>query len=93
MRRSWIESGACVLAVEGQRALAHRLKSGDEAQERGLARARGSEQRQKLARRDGEIDGIERPMGAEVLRDAADLDAPRVGATRQRRRGFSRAAR
>ena len=66
---------ASVLAVEGERALAHRLEPGDEAQERGLARAGRSEQRQKLARRDGEVDGIESPMGAEAFRDAADLDA------------------
>ena len=85
--------GACVLAIEGERALAHGFESGDEAQERGLARAGGSEQRQKLARRHGEVDAIERPVGAEAFRDAADLDAARrIGATCQRR-GFSPAAR
>ena len=83
-----------VLAIEGERARAHGLEPGDEAQKRGLARAGGPEQRQKLAWRHRQIDGIESAMGAEALRDAAHLDAPqRVGATGERRCGFSPAAR
>src|SRR5215471_3965995 len=82
-----------VLAVECERALAHRLEPGDEAQERGLAGARGSEQRQKLARRDAEIDALESAMGAEALRDAANLNPARRESASRERVGLSLTAR
>ncbi len=83
-----------VVAVESKRALAHGFEAGDQAQERGLARARGSEQGQKLPRRHRKIDRSKNLMGAEAFRDASHLDpARRKGATRERRRAVSRAGR
>ena len=66
---------ARVLAVEGERARGHRLQPGDQAEKRGLARAGRPEQRQKFAGLDAEIDRIENALRAEILRDAANLDA------------------
>ena len=77
MRRSWIESGAASSPSKASAPSLIGLEPGDEPQQRGLARAGRSEQRQKLARRDVEIDAIENALGAEALRDAADLDAAR----------------
>ena len=46
------------------------LEAGDQAQAGGLARAGGAEHGEELARRDVEIDAVDRAHGAEVARDA-----------------------
>ena len=64
-----------VLAVKVDRALIGRLQPGDDAQQRGLARSRGAEQRHQLAARDVETHVVERDEVAERLAQVADLDA------------------
>ena len=82
-----------ILSVESKRAFAHRLEPGDKAQERRLAGAGWSEQRNELARRDAQINAIQSAMGAEALRHAADLDRARGKGPSRERLGFSPAAR
>ncbi len=55
-----------VLAVEADLTFVGPVEAGDDAQHRGLARARGAEQRHELARGDLEIDMVERGEGAEA---------------------------
>ena len=50
------------------------LEAGDQSQARGLARAGGAEHGEELARRDVEIDAVDRADGAEVALDAAEGD-------------------
>src|SRR6266545_4028352 len=54
-----------------------RLEAGENAQRRGLARARWSQQREELARRDREIDAVQRGHGAVPLDDPFELDTSR----------------
>ena len=57
------------------------LESGDDAQQRGLATARGAEQRDQLAVADVEIDTVQRPEAGEVLADVLDADFHGSGAS------------
>ena len=64
-----------VFAAEVDAAGVGRFQAGNDAQQRGLAAARGAEQREQFARSDVEVDvaqGLER---AEVLVDVADFNA------------------
>ena len=61
---------------------------GDGVQERGLAAARGAQQADELARRDVQIDAIERDDSPELLAHAADLEG---GVRHARARGASAA--
>ena len=56
---------------------ARRLQPGDRAQRGGLAAARGAEQRQLLARRDGEADAVRRPARRHSGFQILDLDIGR----------------
>src|SRR2546423_11638118 len=67
--------GSGVLAVERHGAAIRRLESRDDAQQRGLARARRPEQGDQLAGRDIEIQVLDGDERAEALGDAAQLDA------------------
>ena len=64
-----------VLAVEVDRALIRRLQAGDDPQQRGLAGARGAEQRDQLAAGHVEAHVVEGDEVAECLAQVADLDA------------------
>ena len=64
-----------VLAVEQDLALVGELEPGDDAQERGLAAARGPEQRHQLAGRERQAHVVERDEAAERLADILNLDA------------------
>ena len=61
-------------AVEMDRPRVGRLEAGDDAQQRGLARARGPEQRDQLAGVDPQIDLVDRGEGAEAPADVANFD-------------------
>ena len=63
-----------VRAVEVDRARIGRLEAGDDAQQRGLARARRPEQRDQLAGVDVQIDVVDRGEGAEAPADVANFD-------------------
>ena len=67
--------GARVLAVEQHLAGVRRLQPGDDAQQRGLARARQTQQRDQLAGLDVQVDIVERNEVAEPLADVFELDA------------------
>ena len=64
----------CVLVAEEDAAGGRRLEAGDEAEERGLARARGAEERDQLARLDAHRDVVERRVAAEFLADVLDAN-------------------
>jgi hypothetical protein len=70
-----------VLAVEEDAAAVGDLESRDHAQQRGLARARGAEERHQLARLDVERDAVEGLERAEALGDVDHLDAHRRSST------------
>ena len=53
-------------AADPDLALARRLEPGDDAQERGLAAARGAEQHHELLVGDGQVDRMQRGEGAEA---------------------------
>ena len=57
-------------AVHRHRAGAHRLQAGEDAQRRRLARARGAEQDEELARPDLEVDAVQHRGRAVALDDA-----------------------
>jgi hypothetical protein len=61
------------------------LQPGHDAQERGLARTRGTEQGDELAARHMQIDAVERGEGAKVFADVVDLNAHRWAAKAERR--------
>src|SRR3546814_6015743 len=61
------------LALQQDGALAGRLEAGQHAQQRGLAAARGAEQREELALEDVEGDVVDGDEVAETLGDADDL--------------------
>ena len=61
-------------ALEAERPGRGRLEAGDHAQRRGLAAARGAEQREELARGDREVGVVDRDEVAEALGDVVDLD-------------------
>ena len=63
-----------VQRVEEHGAAMRRVEAGDDAQQRRLARARGAEQRDELARRNVERDVAQRRIGAEVELDPFDAD-------------------
>src|SRR3546814_695381 len=62
-----------VLALQQDGALAGRLEAGQHAQQRGLAAARGAEQREELAPEDVEGDVVDGDEVAETLGDADNL--------------------
>jgi hypothetical protein len=64
----------CVLAVEGDFARIRPVEAGDDPQQRGLAGARGSEQRQQLAIVDLEVDAVEGGKTAELLDEIPDFN-------------------
>src|SRR5262249_55433747 len=64
-----------VLAVERDRAGVGVLEPGDQPEQRRLARARGAEQRDELARLHVQRHVAQRGERAEVLPERADLDA------------------
>jgi len=68
-----------VLAVEVHAAAVGHLEPGDDAQQRGLARTRGPQQRDQLARGHVEVDLVADHRTAEALAQLADLDAHRRG--------------
>jgi hypothetical protein len=63
-----------VLAIEPHRAAIRPFQAGDDAEQRGLARTRRTEQRDQLARSDLEIHIVERLVGAKELGDVLDVD-------------------
>ena len=67
--------GGRVLAVEVDRAPIGRLQPGDDAEQRGLARSRGTEQGHQLAARHVEAHVVEGDEVAERLAQMTDLDA------------------
>jgi hypothetical protein len=67
--------GGDVGAVHRHRAGAHRLQAGEDAQRRRLARARGAEQDEELARPDLEVDAVQHRRRAVALDDALQLHA------------------
>ena len=74
-----------VAAVDHDPAFRRRVESGDHAQRRRLAAARGPEQDHQLARRGGEARPVDRPGAAPMLADA--FEAERAHAiVRERRR-------
>ena len=72
--------------VEHDRALRQALEARDEPQQRRLPGAARAEQGQELARRDREVDAVQRDHGPELLADAAQLDGPRLGRGQRRLR-------
>ena len=60
-----------VRAVEQDAALVRRLEAGEQAQQRGLAAAGGTEQREELALVDVERQAVDRGEVAEALGDGA----------------------
>ena len=74
-----------VVVAEANPAAVGGLEAGDDAQQRGLAAAGRSEQRDELARRDRQVDRREDRLVAEALADAGDLDALAGGARRRGR--------
>ena len=64
-----------VLAVDVQAAGVGPFEAGDDAQQCGLARARGPEQRHQLAGRDVEVQIVADDRGAETFVEVADFDA------------------
>ena len=74
MSRSFGGQVGDVAAVDLDRAVADRLQSGDDPQQRGLAAARRPHQHQELAIADGEIDVLQHLHGAEGLCDVVDRD-------------------
>ena len=64
-----------VVSVEQHRSRVGPLEAGNDAQERRLAGARRSQQRQQLALLHGEADVVQRGELPELLREAADFDA------------------
>ena len=69
--------GRGVLVAEEDAARGGGLEPGDEPQQRGLARARGPEQRDQLARADVERHVVERRVAREFLADVLDADIQR----------------
>src|SRR3546814_16235525 len=65
------------LALQQDGALAGRLEAGQHAQQRGLAAARGAEQREELALEDVEGDVVDGDEVAETLGDADDRSEER----------------
>ena len=61
-------------AVEFDAARIGEFESGDDAKQRGFSRAGRTEQRDKFARRHGEIDVVEGRKSPELFVDALDLD-------------------
>ena len=59
-------------------ALIGRFHTGDDAQQRGLAAARRTEERNEFAGRNVEVDVVERDEIAEALGDVADFDTHQV---------------
>src|SRR4030095_7495871 len=66
-----------ILPVHQHASRAHRLEAGEDAQGRGLARARGSEQHEELAGLDGEVDAVQHGRRAVPLDDAFEPYAHR----------------
>ena len=66
-----------VRAVEPDGAFGRRFKTGDHPQQRRLSAARRAEQREKLARLNGEIDVGDGGKSAEAFRDVAKFDHER----------------
>ena len=62
-------------ALEQHRANVRPLEPGDDAQQRGLARARGAEQRDQLARGDVEVELVADDGGTEALAEVANFYA------------------
>src|SRR5439155_7306036 len=67
------------LALDEDRAQRRRDEAADEAQGRSLPAARRTEQAEELAVADLELGGLDRRVLTVLLRDAAELDARRVG--------------
>ena len=61
-------------AVDDDVAGIDELQAGEHAQQRGLAGARRTQQRQEFARRDGQADAVQRRHAAERLAQVAQLD-------------------
>jgi hypothetical protein len=71
-----------IITVEQHRADVRRLEAGDHAQQRGLAGSRRSEQRNQLARMNGDADVAQRDEAAEGLREVPDFNAHRAFSVR-----------
>src|SRR6185436_16898331 len=63
-----------VLAVEQDAARGRRIEARQQVDERGLAAARGPDQRQRLARADVQVDAVERSLGARRVDEADPLE-------------------
>jgi hypothetical protein len=67
-----------VVAAEQDAAAVRRVEPGDDAQQRRLARARGAEQAEQLARAHVEVEVVQHGGRVEGLRQALDADRGRV---------------
>ena len=82
-----------VAAEKPQRAGHHLLEAGDGAQQRGLAAARGAENRDEFARRNAQVDAVQHTQPAIACLEARYFDCSRNGfghGTRYLQRTLSR---
>ena len=84
-RAGQAQRGAAVLglgrhvgAEEGDAPRGHRQRAGDQVEQRGLARAVGTDERAPLARPHGELHAVDRAKPAERLADRLQLERERL---------------